>query len=321
LIPDDAQLDRAIGTVVASAVGDALGAQYEFGPARPEDWTPEFGANPGHALGEWTDDTAMAFPILDALARGESLNHPSVLGRIVAEWADWSLTALDVGAQTRAVLELMAGDYSEERALRAAMTHHTAAGRSAGNGSLMRTGPAALGYLADGRERELVDAVGRIAQLTHWEQDNVDACLLWSLMIRHAIRTGELDPFGPLEWLEPGRRRPWEALIRGAIDPARHPRDFGEQNRWVVRAFEGALSAVAGAADIIDALHRAIRGGGDTDTIAAIAGALAGARWGATQVPQAWRDLVHGWPGIGTHDLARLAALAVRGGEPDRDRD
>ena len=58
--------------------------------------------------------------------------------------------------------------------------------------------------------------------------------------------------------------------------------------------------------------------GDDTDTVAAIAGSLAGAVHGASAVPPAWRELVHGWP-FGTDgrartgdDLVRLAELAVR---------
>ncbi len=65
----------------------------------------------------------------------------------------------------------------------------------------MRTGPVALGFLTDGAEAALVEAAGRIAQITHHEQDNVDAVVLWSLAIRHAILTGEFDPKVGLEWV------------------------------------------------------------------------------------------------------------------------
>src|SRR5690606_33359849 len=55
---DPARLDRAVGAVLASAAGDALGSQYEFGPALPDDAPVTFGRGAlGHGLGEWTDDT------------------------------------------------------------------------------------------------------------------------------------------------------------------------------------------------------------------------------------------------------------------------
>lgn len=308
------QLDRAIGAVLASAAGDALGSQYEFGPARPDDFVPEFGVGVfGHAAGEWTDDTAMAMPILAALADGSSLLDPTALAGVVTSWVEWSQTAKDVGAQTRSVLTALHGDHSEANARRVSQALHARTGRSGGNGSLMRTGPLALGFLSPGAERDLAEAAGRVAQLTHWEDDSVDASVLWCLGIRHAILTGELDVSSGLAWLPADRRARWTALVDEALTPGSHPRDFREDNGWVVRAFQGALAAVAGARNVRDALERAIRGGGDTDTVAAIAGALAGARWGGTQVPPSWRRRLHGWPGISADDIVRMAALAARG--------
>ncbi len=82
----------------------------------------------------------------------------------------------------------------------------------------MRTGPVALGYLADGRERRLAEAAGRIAQLTHWEQDNVDATVIWSLMIRHAVLTGELALHGFTELFGAGspRHYRWSTIVDDA---------------------------------------------------------------------------------------------------------
>ena len=74
------QLDRAVGAVLASAAGDALGSQYEFGPSLPDSLTPEFGVGCfGHAPGEWTDDTSMAMPILRQLAEGRTLEEPDTI--------------------------------------------------------------------------------------------------------------------------------------------------------------------------------------------------------------------------------------------------
>jgi hypothetical protein len=63
------------------------------------------------------------------------------------------------------------------------------------------------------------------------------------------------------------------------------------------------------------ALEAAVRGGGDTDTVAAIAGGLLGARWGASAVPLAWRRILHGWPGLRGRDLITLALCSARNGQ------
>lgn len=315
------QMDRAVGAIVASAVGDALGAPYEFGPSHPDEWTPAFGAGSfGHEPGEWTDDTSMAVPILEIIADGRSLRDSDSLAYIARSWQDWSLTALDVGVQTRAVLSALPPDeeaVTEESMREQALAVYEQTGRSAGNGSLMRTGPIALAYLRRGGEKRLVEAAGRVAQLTHWEDDNVDAVALWSLAIRHAVLTGELDPRVGLPWIPEERRARWAAFIDDATQPGRHPRDFQEKNGWVVMAFQAALAAVVGATSIRDALFRAVRGGADTDTVAAIAGSLAGAVWGGSQVPLSWQRKLHGWPGYDVNDLTRLAVLAARRGEVD----
>lgn len=139
------QLDRAIGAIVASAAGDALGSQYEFGPSLSDETRVAFGVGTfGHGVGEWTDDTSMAMPILEALARGDSLTDAETLGPIVARWLEWSRTAKDVGAQTSHVLHALHGQTTEALARSAAQAVHEASGRSGGNGSLMRTGPLAV---------------------------------------------------------------------------------------------------------------------------------------------------------------------------------
>lgn len=103
----------------------------------------------------------MAVPILQVLAEGRSLTDTQALTDVVRGWLRWMPTSPDVGAQTRAVLSGLGPDATEQDAREAARRHHEARGRSAGNGSLMRTGPLALGYLADGAEAALAEAEGR----------------------------------------------------------------------------------------------------------------------------------------------------------------
>ena len=64
------------------------------------------------------------------------------------------------------------------------------------------------------------------------------------------------------------------------------------------------------------ALDAAVRGGDDTDTVAAIAGGLLGAVYGASAVPAEWRRVLHGWPGLATRDLVVLATRIVKADKP-----
>ena len=86
----------------------------------------------------------------------------------------------------------------------------------------------------------------------------------------------------------------------------------------MVQALQGAWSAIV-TTDSTDAgqyrrgVEAAVRGGGNTDAVAGIAGALLAARWGLAAVPTEWRRLVQGWPGLRGPDLVRLSVLAAHG--------
>ena len=311
------QLDRAAGVLLGLACGDALGAGYEFEPPLPPDVevVMKGGGGFGWKSGEWTDDTQMAVPILVA-AETAAAQGDSLLDReddVAGAWVEWAPSAADVGNQTRLVLTQFRDRTTvtaEDLAL-AATSLHEQTGHTAGNGSLMRTAPVALAYLGDAAA--ITSAARRMSDLTHADPEAGDACVLWSLGISRAVLTGEFELGDGLEHLPAERRDLWSARIEdaGVRPPTAYPR-----NGWVVHAFQAAWSAIAttrsdGPEHYSHALVAAVRAGYDTDTVAAIAGSLLGARWGASAVPHEWRSVVHGWPGLTGDDLAARGAALV----------
>ncbi len=203
--------------------------------------------------------------------------------RIVARWAHWSRTAADVGVQTRQVLgyvpdDVIAGSAGVARAASAAL--HERTGQTAGNGSLMRTAPVALAYLDD--PAGLAEAALALSGLTHFDPAAGEACVLWSLAIRHAVLTGELDARAGFGHLPAGSQGTWGARL-DAAEKSR-PGNFA-RNGWVVEALQAAWCAIAGG--------------------------LLGAAYGASAVPADWQSVLHGWPGFDTSDLIRLASQTV----------
>ena len=325
------QFDRACGVLVATAAGDALGAPYEFGPPLADAAVVSMsGSDPGgREPGGWTDDTAMAVAIAEVAATGADLRSPAAQDRIVRRWLEWARTATDIGVQTSAVLAGVdpsaASPAAQARASAEAL--HRRTGRSAGNGSLMRTAPVALAFLQD--EDGLVDAATQLSTLTHHDPEAGEACVLWCLAIRHAVHTGRLDLRRGLDRLPAHRASVWSRRLDAA--EAARPADF-EHNGWVVEALQAAWCALATtpvppddpggrsfrAEHVQRALEEAVRGGRDTDTVAAIAGGLVGAVHGLSAVPAHWRRVLHGWPGIRVRELVELVRGVVEAGEPDR---
>ncbi len=311
--PSFVTIDRAIGTVVASAVGDALGAGYEFGPpVRADEVVMRPGRLTGDVAGHWTDDTAMALAILDAIADHGTLASDESRDAVAAGfWRWWRDGPSDVGHQTASVLSAARGPRDLARA---AYAVHVSDPERAGNGSLMRTGPVALAHLGD--PDRLATAARRVSALTHPHPLAQDASVLWTLAIDRAITTGRIEgPAVGLPFIDPARRERWRTWIEDA--ERRDPGSFNP-NGYVVSALQAAWSAIVATRDAADhlvaGLRTAVAIGDDTDTVAAIAGALLGAAYGVSAVPFAWRHGLGGWPGYHSFDLVTRAARAARGG-------
>lgn len=308
------QNDRAAGVLLATAAGDALGAGYEFTYPTPATRIDMIGGGLGpFAPGEWTDDTSMAVAVAEVSATGVDIGTGAGLDAVAAQFRRWYATnPKDIGNQTAAVLRAPGPDAASMQARARAIP-----GRRAGNGSLMRTAAVGLAYLDD--PDGCLTAAGEISSLTHADADAFDACRLWSYGIRHAVLHGNFDGVHEFCRTVPGGRR-WSKLLHEAetSDTAA----VFEKNGWVIHALQAAWWAITHARGersehLQHALELAVRAGHDTDTVAAIAGGLLGARWGASAVPARWRRILHGWPGYRSRDLVALGLRTAWGGGDD----
>jgi ADP-ribosylglycohydrolase len=305
--------DRVEGVVIGSAVGDALGAGYEFSHApEPADVKMKSGTLTGQPAGFWTDDTAMAIAILEVAARNGTLTTQESAFEVGDRFLEWFNSGpSDVGGHTSRVLSrARSGVHMAETAAIVQALEP----RSAGNGSLMRTGPVALAHL--GNDDELATASRAMSALTHPHPDALDACVLWTIAIDRAVRLGNLEgPRAGLPMIDEHRR----AQRVQTINLAENMRPkFFNLNSYVVTALQAAWSAIfwtqSDEHPFETALREAVAIGYDTDTVAAIAGALVGACYGVSAIPSEWREGLAGWPaGCRDPDLAKLATLAAFG--------
>lgn len=318
-----AQLDRAAGVLLAAATGDALGVPYEFAPHFTGDPRMIGGGLGPYAPGDYSDDTQMAVCIAEVAATGADLTEPAALDAIADRFIAWRRNgASDIGTSTDAALRGMEpGPGSGARLAENAALVFERTGLGGGNGGLMRAGIVALTALDD---RECAALAARaVCELTHADPLAGDSSVLWCEAIRIAVIEGRFDVSGGLDLIPEERREQWTEWLVDATGA--HPASIG-RNGSSVRALLAAWAAITSTLDdpgefecdhLRNGLFAAVHAGHDTDTVGAIAGALLGARWGASAVPARYRRLVHGWPDHDAADLVRLAVLTARGGEPD----
>jgi ADP-ribosyl-[dinitrogen reductase] hydrolase len=292
--------DRIVGSVLGLALGDALGAPFEGRmleevpdplPALELSW---MGLPPGST----TDDTAMARNLVRSLvARGEL--DPDDL---VARHLEWFRSGPpEVGAFTRRVFSRV--DRGED-AFEAARVVWEERGPevSAGNGSVMYCAPLGLAY-AD-RAEELARVAPTLSALTHYDERCRTAVLAVTLAVAALVRGQSAE--GALA-----------AALAAVVD-----REGGEELEYLVemagvgRRIDGpdqgfclftagvGLQSLLGTGDFETELRRVVSLGGDTDTNAAVAGALLGALVGEGGLPHAWLDRLQDREAIRAEALA-----------------
>jgi len=273
--------------LVGAAIGDALGAPFEFQPAgRYKQRFPESvlggtgeligGGGFNWAPGEFTDDTQMGIVLAESLlSNGLQLNPD----HLFSSWRGWARDAADVGNTTRHALSFES--WRDVKHRNPAMT--------AANGALMRTFPLALLEIDEETRRTWTL---QQAALTHAHPDAGFGAWLGVAMMRAAIE--ERDAFVALE--SELNRLPAEShdkfapILAKDWSPA--PGMLGNGSVWGCLAC--AVWAVRGTTSYEDAVVRAVNVGDDADTVACVAGAIAGAMFTEQAIPSRWLAYVHG---------------------------
>ena len=276
--------ERVVGCVLGLALGDALGAPFEFRrreaipdplPAFELEWA-------GLPPGTWTDDTAMARNLWRSLAEHRRLDPADVVVRHL-EW--FATDPPDVGTLTRSVLRRLR-DGDPDAAARYVAEHGPEV--SAGNGSVMYCAP--LGAFRSARPEVLHGEAPELSAITHWDERCRTACLAVTLATAALVRG-----------VEPGQavedavaavldREGGEELEYLVVEAGRARRIDGPDRGFALFTAGIGLQVAAEAAAFEEGLRRVVALGGDTDTNGAVAGALLGALHGREALPGVWLE-------------------------------
>jgi ADP-ribosyl-[dinitrogen reductase] hydrolase len=261
-------------------VGDALGAALEW--LSPEQIAARYGgplrdmvASSVWERGEWTDDTSMMLALGESLAERGDWDEDDV----VARYAIWARSGpKDIGVTVSHALR-RAGTAEVARGA-AAEFHELSGGKSAGNGSLMRTAPIGVRYRDSGKEIERISRADSV--LTHHDPLAGDACAFFNLTLAALIRGKKLP--------KPSNEAARVALAARQASPEELLDDVQRRVGFVLTALRVAFACGLGQDSFEDAVVTAANMGGDADTNAAVTGALAGARFGAEAIPERWLE-------------------------------
>lgn len=286
-LPDDLARERYHGALLGHAVGNALGGPLEGYPSqRIRALLPQgirdIPAREKHQ--PWDDDVAQAIELAECLLETNPFNPDTYLRRLV-RWAETS--GRGIGRQTYEVLSrARAGTRGTEAAI--AIWEESGRG-AAGNGAIMRCVPVALRWRRD--PLRLIEDAGHSARVTHYDPRCVWTTVAACAVIAHALAGSH----GTLHELADGLSRvgaPDEvvAAVRRSATSDLSALELDEPHSmgYTVRTMSAGLWVFLNGTDFESTLLRIIHAGGDTDTNGAVAGAVLGARFGASSIPERW---------------------------------
>jgi poly(ADP-ribose) glycohydrolase ARH3 len=281
--------DQFRGLMLGTAVGDALGRPVEGHQHVSQSYIDEILAGPRSMI--YTDDTAMTIWLAESLLAAEGFDGADMSMRFAEGYQREPFRGF--GANVVDVFS---------RVLRGFNWAETARSQfggtgSYGNGAAMRVAPVAMWEYPD--IDETVRLARQTAEVTHTHPVGVEGAVIQAAAAAHALR----DDFEGVVLLAALGDLVKPQILRSKLEalPKAIERSDDDYARLHLGNGVSAANSVVTALycflasdDFEDTVVRAIRIGGDTDTIAAMAGALAGARYGATAIPEMWTGVEGG---------------------------
>ncbi len=285
--------DRYWGSLLGLAAGDALGTTLEF--KRPGSFKPlvdMVGGGPFDlAVGQWTDDTAMALCLAESLTEIGGFDPLDQMKRYVRWYRQGYMSStgrcFDIGNTIRTALERFEATGEPYNGLTDPY--------SAGNGSLMRLAPVAMFYAR--HPRVAIERSAQSSRTTHATPVAVAACAYFGGLLVGALNgvCKEVllsERYAPIPgyWVENPLHAEIDQIACGSFKQRTPPEITG--SGYVVRSLEAALWAFYGSDNFKTGCLKVANLGEDADTTAAIYGQLAGAYYGVLDIPATWRNRI-----------------------------
>jgi len=241
--------------------------------------------------GTWSDDTSLT------LCSTESLCHGYNLDDMATRFTQWMLNAhwtphgevFDIGGTTqRAIFQLARGINPIDAGPNTQYDN--------GNGALMRIAPIGL-YFAKAPQTEYYMAAATCSRLTHGHIRSQLACSIYCDLIARLIKGNpfaealaktQQDAIEQIEQHAPHERDVFTHVLNPNLHKFKLKNISG--SGYVIHCLEASLWCCARSDSYENAVLKAVNLGDDTDTTAAVTGALAGLMYGISSIPPQWID-------------------------------
>lgn len=293
--------ELATGALIGFAVGDALGVPVEFTSREQRKLDPATGmrgfGTHHQPAGTWSDDTSMTICQMHSLIE-KGIDYEDLMDRF-AEWSKkGSYTAggvvFDIGNTTNAAIENFLGGVP-------ALKSGCAGDNACGNGSLMRIMPLALYLEVKYGNRSLdertAEIIHNVSSCTHSHARCRMACGIYCGVMFRMCRMDDLKEAvkgGVIDSLDYYRDKAAFNACRGEFEPllsitALEEKDI-RSGGYVIDTLKAALWCLLKTNSYDECVLKAVNLGRDTDTTAAVAGALAGMWYGEEGIHTEWRE-------------------------------
>jgi len=297
----DIQTEKAYSVIKSAvfghAIGDALGVPVEFVPRERLLRSPvtDMLAYGSHNVpaGTWSDDTSMTLCTLESLTHAGKVDLDDMMNRF-AMWGNSGYMTpsgkmFGIGRSTLHAIATYSRNHSVD----------DCGGRSErdnGNGSLMRILPVILyqhfraGRTACGDTE--IEEIRSVSALTHAHPRSVMACGIYAFVVSEALEKSSMVSVeigiekAEGYYAEHPEYPAFSRLFSGDLRTAEAAEI--KSSGYVVDTLEAAIWCVLTTDSYRDCVLKAVNLGDDTDTIAAIAGGLAGLLYGFDAIPEAW---------------------------------
>jgi ADP-ribosylglycohydrolase len=291
--PASKKMDQLMGGIFGFAVADALGVPLEFSSRedRKKDPVQEMRAYGTYHqyFGTWSDDSSLTFCLMESLKNGYDLcNISKQFCKFYYEsyWTPFQ-KVFDIGNTTVQAIEKM----------KMGVTPIECGGKNNednGNGSLMRILPLAF-YLFHEETDQKIKVIEEVSSLTHAHNCSKLGCIIYvefainlikgnSKLISYKNIKGFVDENLQTEYIN--EISIYANILTGDISTL--SQDEIQSTGYIVHTLEAALWSFLTSDSYRNTILKAINLGGDTDTIAAIAGGLAGIYYGLPAIPGNW---------------------------------